>query len=134
MDESFELRRFRSLDVHDRATIYDQVEQLIMENAKILSPLEMVMHFYKDKFDDCIIPVASNTTMQRVASLSERGGLWLVDSARDVVTVAVVAQISDSPGDLKCGEYLDMNVYNREVCCFYVYKKRTYYDWFLLKR
>ncbi|KAJ3872843.1 hypothetical protein F5051DRAFT_479165, partial [Lentinula edodes] len=115
VDKSFELRSFRSLDVHNRATIYDQVEQLIMHNAKILSPLEMVMHFYKDKFDDCIIPVASTTTMQRVASLSERGGLWLVDTARDVVTVAVIAQISDSPGDLKCGEYLDMNVYNREV-------------------
>ncbi|KAH7873108.1 uncharacterized protein C8R40DRAFT_1172751 [Lentinula edodes] len=114
-NESLQLCRFSSLDLHDRTTIYDQVEQLIICNAKVLSPLEMVMHFYNDKFDDCLIPVASTTTMQRVPSLSDRGGLWLVDSARDIVTVTVVAQISDSPADLKCSEYLDMNIYNREI-------------------
>ncbi|KAJ3873996.1 hypothetical protein F5051DRAFT_443728 [Lentinula edodes] len=112
---SSDLRSFISLDFNNRQTLYDQVEGLIAENTQLLTPLDMVMHFFNDVFFNCPLPEASTTSMQRVASLSDHGGLWLVDSAREVVSVAVVAQISPHADDLKCGEYLDMNVYNQEI-------------------
>ncbi|KAJ3904922.1 hypothetical protein F5879DRAFT_921855 [Lentinula edodes] len=109
------LRNFTSLDFHSRQTLYDQVEQLIAGNLELLSPLDVVMHFLNDTISGNSIPDTSTMSMQRVASLSDHGGLWLVDSAREVVSVAVVAQISPYADDLKCGEYLDMNVYNQEI-------------------
>lgn len=114
--QSSDLRSFISLDFNNRQTLYDQVEGLIAENTQLLTPLDMVMHFFNDVFFNCPLPEASTTSMQRVASLSDHGGLWLVDSGREVISVAVVAQISPYADDLKCGEYLDMNVYNQEVC------------------
>lgn len=114
--QSSDLRSFISLDFNNRQTLYDQVEGLIAENTQLLTPLDMVMHFFNDLFFDCPLPDASTMSMQRVASLSDHGGLWLVNSAREVVSVAVVAQISPYGDDLKCGEYLDMTVYNQEVC------------------
>ncbi|KAJ3932029.1 MAG: hypothetical protein NXY57DRAFT_1038744 [Lentinula lateritia] len=112
---SSDLRSFISLDFNNRQTLYDQVEGLIAENTQLLTPLDMVMHFFNDLFFDCPLPDASTMSMQRVASLSDHGGLWLVNSAREVVSVAVVAQISPYGDDLKCGEYLDMTVYNQEI-------------------
>lgn len=116
MIQSSDLRSFTSLDFHSRGTLYDQVEQLIAGNLQVLKPLDMVMHFLNDVFSDKPVPNISAVSMQRVASLSDHGGLWLVDSGREVVSVAVVAQISPYADDLKCGEYLDMNVFNQEVC------------------
>ncbi|KAH7879663.1 uncharacterized protein C8R40DRAFT_1065892 [Lentinula edodes] len=112
---SSDLRSFTSLDFHSRSTLYDQVEQLIAGNLEVLKPLDMVMHFLNDVFSEKSIPNVSTMSMQRVPSLSDHGGLWLVDSGREVISVAVVAQISPYPDDLKCGEYLDMNVYNQEI-------------------
>lgn len=110
-----QLHGFDSLDFSDRGTIYQQVEELIQERTDTLTPIAMSMEYYADVFSKRPIPEPETISIQRVPSLSDRGGLWLVDSSRDVITIAVIAQISQHPNDLKCAEYLDMNIYNQEV-------------------
>ncbi|KAJ3886050.1 hypothetical protein C8J55DRAFT_563568 [Lentinula edodes] len=113
--EFLALRSFETLDFSTRDTVYQQVEDLISEYTGLITPAAMGMHFYNSKFLKSPVPMPATVSIQRVPSLSDRGGLWLVDGNRDVITIAVVAQISHYPDDLKCGEYLDMNIYNQEI-------------------
>ncbi|KAJ3891221.1 hypothetical protein GG344DRAFT_77130 [Lentinula edodes] len=114
-DRQVQLHGFESLDFSQRGTVYEQVEQLFQERAEYLTPIAMSMDYYNNIFSKYPIPEAGNISIQRVPSLSDRGGLWLVDTTRDVITIALIAQISQHANDLKCAEYLDMNVYNQEI-------------------
>ncbi|KAJ3916693.1 hypothetical protein F5877DRAFT_80666 [Lentinula edodes] len=106
---------FENLDFSARDTLYQQVEHIVNEHIEIMTPTAIGMQFYNNIFSKSPIPEPSTISIQRVPSMGDRGGLWLVDPSRDVITIPVVAQISSYADDLKCGEYLDMSIYNQEI-------------------
>ncbi|KAH7876149.1 uncharacterized protein C8R40DRAFT_1068933 [Lentinula edodes] len=109
------INSFENLDFSARDTLYDQVEQIVNEHIETITPIAIAMQFYNNIFSKSQIPEPSTISIQRVPSMGDRGGLWLVDPSRNVITIAVVAQISSYADDLKCGEYLDMSIYNQEI-------------------
>ncbi|KAH7878554.1 uncharacterized protein C8R40DRAFT_1167286 [Lentinula edodes] len=73
------------------------------------------MQYYGDIFKKSPIPDPKSVSMQRVSALSDYGGLWMVDTIRQIVHIAIVAELSSNPDDSKYGEYLDMSIYNQEI-------------------
>ncbi|KAJ3854696.1 hypothetical protein EV368DRAFT_80350 [Lentinula lateritia] len=112
---SNKLVHYHSLDFTADETLYDQVEGMIAENAKILDPLSAFMQYYMDVFTASPIPTPSNVSLQRVSALSEYGGLWMVNESREVVRIGLVVQMSQFRDDSKYGQYMDMNAYNSQI-------------------
>ncbi|KAJ4498865.1 hypothetical protein C8R41DRAFT_864401 [Lentinula lateritia] len=108
-DQQVQLHGFGSLDFSQRGTVYEQVEQLFQERSDFLTPIAMSMNYYNSIFSKYPIPDPGSISIQRVPSLSDRGGLWLVDTTRDVITVALIAQISQHPNDLKASARIFFN-------------------------